>query len=233
VIDLEKGRASGFDASVLVGVIPTVYQPTITKLSGDGRYLYFATKQPPDVSTPSLTCAGGKQPEGAVQIVDAQRASSEAASATVDFASPAGCEPTTVNLSPDGSRLSVLAPGTPDLLSSQRAPSSAALVMFELRGGTSPRLEGKVPLPAIPGGSVDIGSRIFVGLIGTEIAVIDPAKVSLGAAAIVGRLPVAAAILVLGQDGRTLFGIAGPKTPTGSALVIIDLDRVPMQPMTK
>ena len=105
--------------------------------------------------------------------------------------------------------------------------------MFELRDGVSPTLVGKVPLPATPGGFVDIGTRIVVGLIGAELAVIDPAKVSLGAAAIVGRLPVAAPILVLGQDGHTLLGLAGPKSPTGPGLVVIDLDRAPVQPTTK
>ena len=232
IIDLEKGRISGFDSSTLVGVVPGVFRPSVTVLSRDGRFLYFANKQPPDVVSPSRTCLGGKQPEGVVQIVDAHRARSGGESATIGFAS-AGCEPNTVTLSPDGARLSVVAPGVANILSPQASPADSALVVFDVRDGKTATLLGKVPLPRIPAAVVDTGNRIVVGLIGSDLAVIDPSKVSLGGGAIIGLIPVTAgAGLVLKPDGHTLLGLAGGLNPRGPGLVIVDLDRAPVQPMT-
>jgi hypothetical protein len=231
VIDIAKGRSSGFDSSVVTGLIPSVYRPTVTTPSPDGRYLYFSSKQPPDVVTPSRTCAGGKLAEGAVQIVDVQQARSDGASATVGFASPAGCEPTVVAVSPNGARLSVAAPGVVDLLS-QQASADSALVVFDLLDGKTATPLGKVPLPGVPNMAVDTGNRIIVALLGADFVVIDPLKVSSGGSAIIGRMPVKAVALELRKDGRTLFGILGSQNSGGPGLAIVDLDRVPLQPAT-
>lgn len=235
VIDLAKGRTAGFDASALVGVVPGVFRPSMTALSRDGRFLYVTNKQPPDVISPSRTCLGGKQPEGVVQIVDAQRALSDGASATIGFAS-AGCEPNSLTLSPDGARLSVVAPGVADVLSPQASAADSALVVFDVRDGKTATLLGKVPLPKIPLSVVDTGNRIIVGMIGggnapSELAVLDPSKVGSGAAAIIGRIPEAAPGVGLGPDDHTLFGNAGPQHPRGPGLLVVDLERAPVQPM--
>ena len=236
VIDLAKGRTTGFDSSALVGLIPGVFRPSMTALSRDGKVLYFTNKQPPDVISPSRTCLGGKQPEGVVQIVDAHRATSEGASATIGFVS-AGCEPNSLTLSADGARLSVVAPGVADILSPQASPADSALVVFEVRDGKTATLLGKVPLPKIPVSVVDTGNRLVVGLIGggnnpSELAVIDPSKVASGTGAIIGRIPEAAPGVMLGPDGHTLFGNAGPQHPRGPGLLVVDLERAQVQPVT-
>ena len=111
VIDLRKARASGFDQSALVGVIPTAATPMGAALSPDGRHLYTATREAPDDVnvTPSRICAGGKRAEGSIQIMDAERAKSDPKSAMIGFAYPAGCQPTAIAVAADGNRLSAVA----------------------------------------------------------------------------------------------------------------------------
>jgi DNA-binding beta-propeller fold protein YncE len=236
VIDLAKGRTTGFDSAALVGLVPGVFRPSMTALSPDGKFLYVTNKQPPDVISPSPTCLGGKQPEGVVQIVDAHRATSEGVSATIGFAS-AGCEPNALTLSPDGARLSVVAPGVPDILSPQASPADSALVIFDVRDGKTATRIGKVPLPKIPVSVVDTGNRIVVGLIGggnlpAELAIIDPSKVAYGTDAIIGRIPETAPGVMLGPDGHTVFGNAGRQNPRGPGLLVVDLERARVQPTT-
>jgi hypothetical protein len=97
-------------------------------------------------------------------------------------------------------------------------------------------LIGKIALPKIPGSVVDTGDRIIVGLLGggnlpAELAVIDPTKLSAGSGAIIGRIPEAAPGVVLGPDGHTLFGNAGPLNPRGAGLLVVDLERPVVQPI--
>jgi hypothetical protein len=110
------------------------------------------------------------------------------------------------------------------------------LVVFDVRDGKTPTLLGKVPLPKIPGTVVDTGNRIIVGLIGggntpSELAVLDPSKVGSGTAAIIGRIPEAAPGVGLGPDVHTVYGNAGPQNPRGPGLLVVDLERAPVQPM--
>jgi hypothetical protein len=231
VIDLEKGRTSGFD-SALAGVIPTAYRPSMAVLSRDGRYLLSATKQPPDVIAPTLTCLGGKQPEGAIQVMDVQRARTDPANATMGFASPAGCEPTTVAVSPDGARLSAVAAGDWWTLKTAVPAADNALVVFDarpLRDGKVPTLLGKVPVDC-PTTLVDTGSRIVVGgcRAGSKVSVIDPEKVASGKGAILGTIPASMTVNEVAADGRTVFGLAMADNVT---LQIIDLERVKLEPV--
>jgi DNA-binding beta-propeller fold protein YncE len=229
LIDLKKARASGFDQSVLVGVIPTADLPQVPVLSPDARHLYTATRIAPDVVTPSLTCLGGKVAEGSIQIVDVERARSDPRSPPIGFAYPAGCAPTWMAVSPDGDRVSAVAAG--DFMSETTPPADNALVVFDVRPvreGKSPVLIGKVPLSRGPTSVVDTGSQIIVGFVarGSEVVVIDPSKVTSGEAAIIGTIPIEATVLKLSEDRRRLFGIG----LFGAGLIEVDLERVSLNP---
>jgi DNA-binding beta-propeller fold protein YncE len=222
VIDLKKARTSGFDQSVLIGVIPTAVTPMGAAMSPDGRHLYTTTREAPDVVTLSSICAGGKRAEGSVQIMDAERAKSDPKSALIGFAYPAGCQPTAIAVSADGNRFSAVAAG--DFKSTAPPQADNALVVFDarpVRDGRMPTLLGKVPLGTAPTAVVDTGSQIIVGSStpGSQLTVIDASNVTSGERAIIGTIPVAAEGLALREDSRTLFGIS-------PGLVIVDLDRV-------
>jgi hypothetical protein len=235
VVDLDQGRVSGFDDRVLVGGISTAAEPMHAVMSGDGRHLFVTSLRPPEVMSGSPVCAG-KEPEGAIQIVDFQRALSNPTTATVRFASPAGCVLNAITMSPDGARLSntfagvTVFPDTP-LLHSGLVTFDAGL----LAGDRRPVPIGRVPLPRGPVALLDDGDRIYVGFNGnpklpqpgtSNIVVIDASKVSAGRAAILGTLPVAAGHLSFSADRRTLYGAVW-----GGQIAVIELTRAPVKPV--
>jgi hypothetical protein len=245
IVDLQKARASGFNANALVGLIPTASQALAPAATPDGRYVFTTTARPPDVIQGPRTCTGETEPEGAIQVADVQRASVDASEATVAFATPAGCRPITIAVSPDGTRLSATAAG---VLFSPTSPVDSAVVVFDLRpvqDGKAPTLIGRIPVPQGPIGLVDTGDRLIVGFLprqpnqarareagepndAPDVMVLDPSKAALGRAAIVGTIPVTSMNLMLSADGRTLFG-----TGLGwRGLIVVDLDRVEPAPVS-
>ena len=112
------------------------------------------------------------------------------------------------------------------------AVADYALVAFDVRPvreGKNPMLIGKVPLGKQAVGIVDTGNRILVPLMGSTVTIIDAAKVASGRDAIIGSIPVTVGGGQLIDDGRTLIAMQGAP----GALVIVDLERAPVEPLKK
>jgi hypothetical protein len=236
MVDLDKVRQGVFDQSAIAGVIPTAQGATMPVISRDGRYLFAPTIKSPDVLEAALACEGGKSAEGSIQVVDVQQARTAPGSATVGFATPAGCQPIWAALSPDGTRLSAAAPG-PISPSLTFAAAESSVTVFDarpLREGKPPMRIGKIPVGAGPVRVLDSGDKLLVSFGPASdgktvrlanVVVIDPSKASLGAAAIMGTLPFPLGSMALSPDGRTVFG------PNGKGLTLIDLQRVTLEPV--
>jgi hypothetical protein len=235
VVDLDSIRKGIFDQSALVGLIPTAPQATTTLLSPDGRHLFTTTLRSPDVLEATPPCAGTKQPQGAVHVADTHRARTDPKSATLGFAHPAGCSPISATLSPDGSRLSTVAPGP--AVNPPLSALDSSIVAFDTRptrDGKPPTLIARVPVPPQVIRAVDSGDRLFLAFLfggpnqpnPVNIMVLDAPSIASGKAKVLGRLPVAGIGLTLSPDRRTLFvGSAGWNT-----LTVVDLERVKLEP---
>jgi DNA-binding beta-propeller fold protein YncE len=234
MVDLAKARVSGFNDGAVVTSLPAS-SPIMLAVSPDGRFLYASNQRTPDVISAPRTCSAGKEPEDVVSVYDLTKAATNGAAATTGFAF-AGCNPQSIQLSPDGARLYVTAGGE---FNDPTIPAAEnVLVVFDTR----PALEGKpptpvarVPVPTLPITVLDTGKRVVVGFLGiparnpnpANLLVIDAARIASGGAAILGTLPIRGATLGLMPDGHTL--IVG----TGTGLAFVDLDRAPIQPVQK
>jgi DNA-binding beta-propeller fold protein YncE len=119
VFDLAKAQSAGFDASALIGHIPTAYFPVGLAISPDARWLY-ATNQRGPGKTMAPICnpeqaKGEMHPQGLLQRIDIAKAAVDPAHAVVSVL-PAGCNPVRVAVSPDGKELWVTARGGNALL---------------------------------------------------------------------------------------------------------------------
>jgi len=217
VIDLVRARASGFAATAVVGRIPVGQFPIALTFSPDQRYLYttsqvaparlgWATECPREGSGPQS--AEPVNPQGAVLVIEVERAKTDPVNAVV-AAVPAGCSPVRLVLSPEGDVAYVT------------ARNSNALLAFDtrrLREAPMSALLGRVPVGSAPVGAavVDGGARILVAnsnrfggaqTEGHHLSVVDAARVSAGAAAVVGTISVGAfpRELTTTPDGRTLM----------------------------
>jgi DNA-binding beta-propeller fold protein YncE len=184
--------------------------------------------------TKSPTCkASGallKNREGAILVVDVERAKSNPAEAVIAIVE-GSCRPGGVAISPDGNTLY------------ETSLEDNVLLAFDtraIRNGSSSFLIGKVPVAPVVGSVtlMDGGRRILVssgnpfggGLDGSKnqlLSVIDSATVSSGAAAVVGRLDSGVAVtnFAITADGRSLI-----TTERASGTVqVIDLDRLQPQ----
>jgi DNA-binding beta-propeller fold protein YncE len=92
-----------------VGAIPVDRAPVGMALSPDGKWLYVTSEIKPSFVRP---CTAGMQPraEGTLRVIDAVKATTEPASASIAGAT-AGCSPVRVALSPDGKTAFVTARG--------------------------------------------------------------------------------------------------------------------------
>jgi len=236
IVDLEKVRKGVFDQSALAGLIPTAPGATTPSLSRDGRYLYTTTLREPDVVTATAPCAGTKDPEGAIQVVDVQRAGTDAASATVGFAYPAGCSPIFVTTSRDGTRIAAVAPGRVGV--PEVSALDSAITVFDGRAvgeGKPPTFIARIRVPALPTRVVDVNDRLFVSFhhVGSpppsaHVLAIDAKRLTAGQAAIIGRLPVAGLEIAVTADGRTLLASQAGWTK----LAVVDLQRVTLEPVS-
>jgi DNA-binding beta-propeller fold protein YncE len=111
VIDLEKARTKGFDQKTIVGRIPTGEVPIALTFSPDEKLLYttsevavkewgWPAKCKPEGEDPAT--AKIERPEGAIVIVDVEKAKTDPANA-VRARVPAGCSPVRMEIMPDGS----------------------------------------------------------------------------------------------------------------------------------
>lgn len=235
VIDLEKARATRFDSSATVGKIPTGVLPIALSFSPDQRFIYITSQIAPATLNWPIEC---KQegpnpandlmpmyPEGAIHVVDVERAKRDPAHAIVANV-PAGCSPVRLALSPDGTRAYVTARNSNALLT-----FDTGKLVADPRGA----VVGRVPVGTAPVGVAVVNrgrqvivtnSNRFAGSTADaqSLTVIDAGRVSEGAGAVVGSIPAGAfpRELRVTQDGRTLI-----LTNFGSRTVqVIDLARV-------
>jgi YVTN family beta-propeller protein len=170
----------------------------------------------------------GKHTEGAVIVVDVAKARIDPANA-VAARVVAGCNPVRLALSPKGDRAYV---------TNRKDNSVRALDTAKLRTDGANALIGKVPVGTAPVPVVVIrnGRRVIAGnsnRFGTAgagnqaLTVIDAARFSEGARAVIGTIPAGLfpRSLSLTSDGRTLL-----LTNFGSGSVeIMDIARLPIE----
>ena len=235
VIDLVKARGSQFSTASLVGSIPLGMSPVAVTLSPDNRFLYATSQQALRSSGwPDECKAQGPDPklsnfftaQGAVHVIDVGRATSDPLHAVIATA-PAGCAPVRVALSPKGDFVYVT------------ARHSDLLLVFDaqkLRTDPQHARVATIPVGVRPVGVAvaDSGRLIVVAnsndLLGgptdrQSVTVIDAARVSEGAAAVLGSVPAGAAPrnVHVTSDGRTVL----LTNNNSNTLQLIDVTRRP------
>lgn len=237
VVDFAKARVKGGATESVLGFIPTGDLPIALTFSLDGKWLYTTSQRVPNTQQWPVVCRkqGSLDPrdppeqvEGAVLVVDVSKVRTDAEHSVARIVR-AGCNPVRFVFSPTGDRAYV----------SARAEN--ALLVFDarklgLRGDTANPLIGRIPVGTAPVGIAVTpdGQRVlvtnsnrFAG--GTDdkqsVTVIDAARVSDGAKAILGEIPAGAfpRELRLMPNGRTLV-----LTNFNSKTVqLVDLAKIP------
>ena len=241
VVDVIRARESGFAETAVVGRIPVGKLPIALTFSPDRRYLYTTSQIAPAglgwVKECPLEGSGPRtgepaNPQGAILVIDVERAKIDPVNAVV-AAAPAGCSPVRLVLSPAGDVAYVT------------ARNSDALLAFDtrkLREAPMNSLLGRVPVGSAPVGVavVDEGARIIVansnrfGAAQTErhyLSVVDAARMSAGAAAVVGTISVDAfpRELTTTPDRRTLL----LTNFSSSTLQLVDWGRAVVLPVRR
>jgi DNA-binding beta-propeller fold protein YncE len=214
VVNLEKVRAGGSDATAIIGKIPVGDAPIALTFSPDERWLYTTSEIAPRawgwpaVLKPEGSMSGGLVPEGAVLVVDMTKARSDPGHSVVARV-PAGGSPVRLALSSSGDRLFVT------------ARNSNSVLVFDtekLRSDPEHARVARVPVGSspVPIALVDGGRKLVVGNSDrfeatrgsvSTLSVIDVDRVSEGAKAVLGSIRCGAfpRELRLSPDGRTLF----------------------------
>jgi YVTN family beta-propeller protein len=209
VYRLDQARAAGFKGDFKVGSIHVGREVLAINFSRDQRYVYIVTEQAGSDTTWPAACQQNppvhKKPvEGILNVIDVERAKTDPANSIVSRIK-AGCVATRMAVSPKGDRVYVTA----------RADDS--LVVLDATKFLTDPDQAKiatVPVGKNPTGVslMDGGKKLVVTNVGTadeqqSLTVIDAAKVTSGAAAIVGMIPVGSGPrdANLTKDGRTLF----------------------------
>jgi DNA-binding beta-propeller fold protein YncE len=106
VIDLNRARTHGFSTEAIVGTVLTGHGPVGTVFSPDERLLYTTSAYAEENWGWPVKCksewGGEPKPEGAIVIVDVERAKSDPGNSVVGRV-PAGCTPVRLDITPDGS----------------------------------------------------------------------------------------------------------------------------------
>jgi DNA-binding beta-propeller fold protein YncE len=232
-IDLTKARSSGFGSDAIVGQIPVGRAPVGLAFSPDGHVLYSTSEVAPPSDWPG-GCKpegrGGEHHQGAIIAVDVLRAESDPAGSVLRRI-PGGCNPVRVALSPAGDRLYAT------------ARDSNALLVFDtakLLSGAMDSLIASITVGASPVGVLATGDGTKIIVTNSDrfsssgrsenqtLCVVDAAKVSAGADAVLGTVEVGGfpRELRLTADGKTLL-----VTNFGTnSLSLIDLARLPLTP---
>jgi DNA-binding beta-propeller fold protein YncE len=217
VIDLEKARASNFAASAIVGRIPVGEAPIALVFSPDEKLLYTTSEAAPESFHWPVECKPeGQDPAtakpvyapGAIIVVDVARAKVNPSQSVVAKV-PAGCSPVRMAISPRGDYVYVTARNSNTMLAFDTA---------KLVNDSANAMVGKVPIGAapVPIAVADGGQKIFIGNSNRfaagendtqDVTVIDAAKVSAGASAVLGKIPAKNFPREFGTspDGNTLF----------------------------
>jgi DNA-binding beta-propeller fold protein YncE len=238
VINLAKARRSGFDTTAVVGVIPVGNAPVAVYFSSDERYLYSTSQAALPAWNWPVACkpegqdtatARPNHSQGAIVVVDVARARTDPARSVVARVA-AGCNPVRLVTSPKGDVAYVTARGEHAVL---------AFDTQKLLTDSAHALIGRVPAGTAPVGIavIDDGKRIvatssnrFAGSASDtqSLTVIDAAKISSGAAAVLGEIPAGAfpRELRVTADGKTLL-VTNFNSRT---LQLVDLARLPLKP---
>ena len=216
VTNLEKARHNGYKPDAIVGQIPTGFAPIALTFSADGKFLYTTSEAAsadwrwPAVCNPEglQTADAPKNPEGAILVVDVERAKTDTAHAVVSRV-PAGCSPVRLALAPVGKNVWVT-----DRNNNAVAVFDAAKLVTDSAGARV----ATIPVGESPVGIIvtDNGKRVIVtnsarfgaGQAASQtLTIIDPAKIAQGAGAVVGDVPAGAFPREFAQtaDGKTLF----------------------------
>lgn len=239
VINLERARAEGFKPTAIVGKIPVGLAPIALTFSPDGRWLYTTSEIAPESFGWPVECkpegedpatAKPRYPQGAIIVVDVQKATTDPAHAAVARV-PAGCSPVRMAIAPDGSRVYVTARNNNALLAfdTSRLQTDAA----HARVGTVPVGSSPVGIAVVNGGRqvVITNSNRFAHdqTARQTLTVIDAARVGEGQAAILGSVPAGVFPREFGHspDGQTLY-VANYNS---NELEVIDLKRMPVGQM--
>lgn len=234
VIDVARARRSRFSPASVVGSIPVGWSPVALTFSPDDRFLYATSQaalssskwpnecesQGADPTRPSFFT-----PQGAIHVIDVERAKSDAAHAVIATV-PAGCAPVRLAIAPKGDFVYVT------------ARHSDLLLVFDTRKLTADPEHARVaaiPVGVRPVGvAVADGGRLIFVANGNDlraptdkqsVTVIDAARVLEGAAAVIGRVPAGAfpREVHVTADGRTVL-LANSNSNT---LQLIDVTRRP------
>lgn len=239
VIDLAKARATRYDASSIVGKIPTGRSPIAVTFSADNTLMFVTSQAAPANLGWPIECkreSGAPadttpvNPQGAIHIIDVTRATTDPAQSVLGSV-PAGCSAVRLVLSPNGGRAYVSARNNNALLAFDTA---------KLRSDPANAMIGRVPVGTAPVGIavIDGGRKIVVTnsnrFAGTSadhqmLTVVDAARINDGAAAVLGSIPAGAfpREMRVTADGRTLL-----LTNFGSGSVqMIDVTRLPIEPV--
>ena len=221
VVDLEHGRES-------IGTIPVGIGPIALTFSKDGRYLYTSSlTAAPDWNWPKVCKPEGQdpakaeatKPEGAIIVVDVERAKTDPAHSVVSRV-PASCSPVRIAIAPSGDRIYVTARGSNAVLTFD----TGKLVSDRVHARLAMTLVGPAPVPVAV---ADAGKRVIVGTSNRfdtdqskaqvlEILSADPLRVVSQIHA--GAFP---REMKLSPDGNTLY----ITNSSSDSLEIIDLKR--------
>jgi len=240
VIDLEKARTNGFDEKAIVGKIPTGVAPIALTFSPDEKLLYttselaakdwgWPAKCKPEREDPAT--AKAERPEGAIVIVDVEKAKSDPANA-VRARVPAGCSPVRMSIMPDGASVWITV---------RNNDAVAGYDTTKLLSDPEHARIGWVPVGRSPVGLTITGGGRYVVLTNSNrfavnantaqtLTVIDPKRAAEGAAAVVGSIEAGAFPRQFGAspDGKTIF-LANYLSNT---LEVIDAEHLPFKPAT-
>ena len=238
VIDLTKARHNGFKEDAIVGKIPAGVGPIALTLSPDGKLLYTTSEfaqddwKWPAACKPEgsdLSKAVPHDPEGAVIVVDVEKAKTDPANAVISRA-PAGCSPVRLALMPSGAAAWVTVRG-----------DNAVAVFDTAKLISDPQhaREATIPVGQSPVGIaiVEDGKRVLTTnsnrfdadqKTNQKLTVIDPSRSAEGAAAIVGNVPAGLFPREFARslDGKTLF----VGNFNSNNIEMIDIERIPVQP---
>jgi hypothetical protein len=215
VIDLDRARNAGFGAGSIIGRIPVGHAPIALTFSPDEHWL-FATSQfaLKDWGWPAACKAENRpgssdlvHPEGAVMVIDVERARSDPADAVAGRV-PAGCSPVRMAISPSGDRIYVTARN-----SNAVAAFDAAKLISDpahSRLGMAPVGAAPVPIAVLAGGKTVVAgnsNRFAGGNSAESLTVLDAAKIRGNQDAAIGSIPAGAfpRELRVSADGQTLY----------------------------
>ncbi len=215
VINLEQVRRKGFDPSAVVGKIPVGQAPIALTFSPDERWLYTTSEGaakswgwPKVIKREGPPGSNGLVSEGAVVVIDVAKARIDPEHSVVAKV-PAGGSPVRAVLSASGDRLFVTARN-----------SNAVLVFDPVKLRTDPTNARIATVPVgsspVPLALIDAGRKLVVGNSdrfasdpgsNSTLTVIDVARVSEGAKAVLGTFPCGGfpRELRLTPDGKILF----------------------------